>query len=60
VAEEKRRRYVEAYRPASALQTGFERHRAFAQDAEENREMRDRAVAVPVLYVRGDHESREL
>jgi pimeloyl-ACP methyl ester carboxylesterase len=50
--------YVAAYATPSALHTGFEWYRAFAQDAKDNAELHE--VMIPVLYVRGDREYGEL
>jgi len=60
ISEAQRTKYVDAYRTLSALHTGFEWYRAFAQDAEDNKAVQGEAVTTPVLYVRGDHESGKI
>lgn len=60
VPEARRAAYVEAYRTLSALHTGFEWYRASPQDAKDNMAVKGETVAIPVLYVRGDHEGGEV
>jgi pimeloyl-ACP methyl ester carboxylesterase len=55
-----RARYVDAYRTDSSLQAGFDWYRAFPTDAEDNESSKGRALATPLLYLRGEHESGEI
>lgn len=54
VGEQARLFYVQAYTRPSALRTGFEWYRAFAQDERDNLEVMGESVETPVLYLRGD------
>jgi pimeloyl-ACP methyl ester carboxylesterase len=56
VSAEQRKQFVEAYSRPSALQTGFEWHRAFEQDAKDNVALQGQRVKTRVLYVRGECE----
>lgn len=60
ISAAQRQRYVAAYRSPTALHTGFEWYRAFAQDAKENAAEKGTVLEMPVLYVRGDHESGKI
>jgi pimeloyl-ACP methyl ester carboxylesterase len=42
------------------LTAGFNWYRAFASDAEENRETKSRTVSTPMLYLRGEHEGGDI
>jgi pimeloyl-ACP methyl ester carboxylesterase len=57
VSEGARRAYAEAYARSQALQTGFEWYRAFAKDAQDNRDVHGQRVDTPLLYLRGEKES---
>jgi len=57
LTEETRDMYAEAYAGAPELSTGFDWYRVFAEDARTNRSRsRDATPAMPLLYLRGEHE----
>jgi pimeloyl-ACP methyl ester carboxylesterase len=60
ITKERREIYTDAYSRPQALHTGFEWYRAFPRDKEDNLQVRGKTVDVPVLYLRGDHESGDL
>jgi pimeloyl-ACP methyl ester carboxylesterase len=60
ISATQRQTYVQAYARASALHTGLEWYRAFAQDERDNRAVHGQAVHMPVLYVRGDKERGDM
>ncbi len=51
---------VQAYARPAALHTGFEWYRAFPQDEQDTLATKDDAVQVPVLYLRGAGEQRDI
>ncbi|HKP58073.1 MAG TPA: alpha/beta hydrolase [Polyangiales bacterium] len=51
-----RQAFAEAYLRPSALRTGFDWYRAFAEDERDNREARGHFAPTPVLCLRGDHD----
>lgn len=56
ISDAARARYAAAYARTSALRTGFDWYRAFAQDARDNT-ANVQPLPTPMLYLRGDHES---
>jgi len=56
VTPELRAELVKAYSRPSALETGFEWHRALEQDAKENVALQTQPLLTKVLYVRGERE----
>ncbi|MGB5850831.1 MAG: alpha/beta hydrolase [Rhodanobacter sp.] len=55
-AEARARLHAPAYTRPSALRAGFDWYRAFEQDACDTRDVRERRVDTPVLYLRGAEE----
>ena len=60
ISKQQRENYVHAYSRPEALHTGFEWYRAFPRDKENNLQVKGEIVDVPVLYLRGDHESGDI
>jgi pimeloyl-ACP methyl ester carboxylesterase len=60
VGEEARRTYAQAYSRPSALRTGFDWYRAFAQDEKDNLAVKGQPVSTPVLYLRGECEPGDM
>jgi pimeloyl-ACP methyl ester carboxylesterase len=60
ITPEARAAYVAAYATDSALTAGFNWYRAFAADAEENRQGSDVGTETPLLYLRGEHEPGDI
>jgi pimeloyl-ACP methyl ester carboxylesterase len=60
ITTDAREAYVEAHASKAALTAGLNWYRAFPRDAEHNRETLGRPVTLPVLYVRGEHETGQI
>jgi pimeloyl-ACP methyl ester carboxylesterase len=58
ITETMRAAFAKAYERADALSTGFDWYRAFDADAKTN--SRHKAIATPMLYLRGDADGRSI
>jgi pimeloyl-ACP methyl ester carboxylesterase len=52
--------YARAYESGEALTAGFSWYRAFPQDAKDNEKTKGEPLSVPLLYLRGEHDARNM